>query len=207
MKRATRELLLDPLHLQNPITLQVLGICSALAITNKLETSLVMCGALTFVLVCSNTIISCLRNLIPGSIRIITQLAIIATLVIIADQILLAFFYDLAKELTVFVGLIITNCIVMGRAEAFAMANPPGRSALDGLSNAMGYNLILVGVGFFRELLGAGKLLGFSVLKTVSEGGWYEPNGLMVLAPAAFLIIGLFIWVQRWLSPEMNEES
>ena len=207
MKRATRELLLDPLHLQNPITLQVLGICSALAITNKLETSLVMCGALTFVLVCSNTIISCLRNLIPSSIRIITQLAIIATLVIIADQVLLAFFYDLAKQLTVFVGLIITNCIVMGRAEAFAMANPPGRSALDALSNAMGYNLILIGVGFFRELLGAGKLLGFTVLKTVSEGGWYEPNGLMVLAPAAFLIIGLFIWVQRWLSPEMNEDS
>ena len=202
MKQATRQLLLDPLHLQNPITLQVLGICSALAITTKVETALLMCGALTFVLVCSNTIVSLIRNLIPGSVRIITQLAIISSLVMIADEILQAYFYSLAKELTVFVGLIVTNCIVMGRAEAFAMANPPLRSALDGLANAMGYNLVLIGVGLIRELFGTGKILGYPIFP---DG--YEPNGLMVLSPGAFLIIGIFIWIQRSISPEMNEDS
>ena len=202
MKQATRQLLLDPLHLQNPITLQVLGICSALAITTTVETALLMCGALTFVLGCSNTIVSLIRNLIPGSVRIITQLAIISSQVMIADEILQAYFYSLAKELTVFVGLIVTNCIVMGRAEAFAMANPPLRSALDGLANSMGYNLVLIGVGLIRELFGTGKVLGYSIFP---DG--YEPNGLMVLSPGAFLIIGIFIWIQRSISPEMNEDS
>ena len=160
MDRATRRILVDPLHVNNPITLQVLGICSALAVTTKLETSLVMCAALTFVLVGSNVIVSALRNLIPGSVRIIVELTIIASLVIVADQILKAYMYGVSKQLSVFVGLIITNCIVMGRAEAFAMANPVGKSALDGFANAMGYNLILIIVGFCRELFGSGKLMG-----------------------------------------------
>jgi Na+-transporting NADH:ubiquinone oxidoreductase subunit D len=205
MDKATRATLLDPLYDKNPITLQVLGICSALAVTTKLETAIVMSLALTFVLVGSNTIISMLRNKIPGSIRIITQLAIIASLVIIADQILKATVYETSKALAVFVGLIITNCIVMGRAEAFAMANPPGPSALDGFANSMGYSVILIYVALFRELLGSGKVLGFTVLEQVSEGGWYFPNGLMVLSPGAFFLIGLLIWVQRSLTPKLQE--
>jgi len=207
MDKATKAILVDPLHVKNPITLQVLGICSALAVTTKVETSLVMSAALTFVLVLSNFSISVLRNKIPGSVRIITQLSIIASLVIIADEILQAYFYDVSKELTVFVGLIITNCIVMGRAEAFAMANPPGKSALDGLSNAIGYSWILIIVGVFRELLGSGEILGRTVFATTAEGGWYVPNGLMVLSPSAFFIIGMIIWVQRTLTPDMNEEA
>ena len=207
MNKATKAILVDPLHVKNPITLQVLGICSALAVTTKVETSLVMSAALTFVLVLSNFSISVLRNKIPGSVRIITQLSIIASLVIVADQILQAYFYDVSKELTVFVGLIITNCIVMGRAEAFAMANPPGKSALDGLSNAIGYSWILIVVGLFRELLGSGEILERTVFATTAEGGWYVPNGLMVLSPSAFFIIGMIIWVQRTLTPDMNEEA
>jgi Na+-transporting NADH:ubiquinone oxidoreductase subunit D len=207
MDKATKAVLVDPLHVKNPITLQVLGICSALAVTTKVETSLVMSAALTFVLVLSNFSISVLRNKIPGSVRIITQLSIIASLVIVADQILQAYFYDVSKELTVFVGLIITNCIVMGRAEAFAMANPPGKSALDGLSNAIGYSWVLIVVGLFRELLGSGQILGQTVFATTAEGGWYVPNGLMVLSPSAFFIIGMIIWVQRTLTPDMNEEA
>lgn len=207
MNKATKAILVDPLHVKNPITLQVLGICSALAVTTKVETSLVMSAALTFVLVLSNFSISVLRNKIPGSVRIITQLSIIASLVIVADQILQAYFYDVSKELTVFVGLIITNCIVMGRAEAFAMANPPGKSALDGLSNAIGYSWILIVVGIFRELLGSGEILERTVFATTAEGGWYVPNGLMVLSPSAFFIIGMIIWVQRTLTPDMNEEA
>ena len=207
MDKATKAVLVDPLHVKNPITLQVLGICSALAVTTKVETSLVMSAALTFVLVISNFSISVLRNKIPGSVRIITQLSIIASLVIVADQILQAYFYDVSKELTVFVGLIITNCIVMGRAEAFAMANPPGKSALDGLSNAIGYSWVLIVVGLFRELLGSGQILGQTVFATTAEGGWYVPNGLMVLSPSAFFIIGMIIWVQRTLTPDMNEEA
>jgi Na+-transporting NADH:ubiquinone oxidoreductase subunit D len=159
------------------------------------------------VLVLSNFSISVLRNKIPGSVRIITQLSIIASLVIVADQILQAYFYDVSKELTVFVGLIITNCIVMGRAEAFAMANPPGKSALDGLSNAIGYSWVLIVVGLFRELLGSGQILGQTVFATTADGGWYVPNGLMVLSPSAFFIIGMIIWVQRTLTPDMNEEA
>ena len=207
MAQTYRSQLVDPLIDNNPITLQVLGICSALAVTTKLEIALVMAGALTFVMVCSNTIISILRNKIPPSIRIITQLAIIASLVIIADQVLAAFAYQASKQLSVFVGLIITNCIVMGRAEAFAMANPPGPSAMDGLGNAMGYSVILIIVAFFRELFGSGNLLGFEVMPTVNNGGWYNPNGIMVLSPGAFFIIGFIIWIQRWISPEIQEET
>ena len=205
MDKATRGILLDPLHEKNPITLQVLGICSALAVTTKLETAFVMSAALTFVLVCSNPTISLLRNKIPGSIRIITQLAIIASLVIVADQVLKAFLFDTSKALSVFVGLIITNCIVMGRAEAFAMANPPMASALDGFANSMGYSVVLIYVALFRELLGSGKVLGSPVFASVSDGGWYVPNGLMVLSPGAFFLIGILIWIQRSMTPTLQE--
>ena len=207
MNKETKGILLDPLHLQNPITLQVLGICSALAVTSKLEPALVMSAALTFVLVLSNVFISLLRNKIPGSIRIITQLTIIASLVVIADEILKAYMFEMSKMLTVFVGLIITNCIVMGRAEAFAMGNPPWKSALDGLANSIGYSAILIVVGFFRELLGAGTILDITIMESVNNGGWYFPNGLLVLSPGAFFIIGLLIWLQRTLSPGMQEDS
>ena len=203
----SKKILVDPLHINNPITLQVLGICSALAVTTKLEIAFVMAGALTFVMTSSNVIISLLRNKIPPSIRIITQLAVIASLVIIADQVLAAFAYQASKQLSVFVGLIITNCIVMGRAEAFAMANPPGPSALDGLGNSMGYSLILIVVAFFRELFGSGNIMGFEVMPTINNGGWYNPNGIMVLSPGAFFIIGFIIWIQRWISPSMQEET
>ncbi|MGB0330535.1 MAG: NADH:ubiquinone reductase (Na(+)-transporting) subunit D [Planctomycetota bacterium] len=205
MDKKTRSTLLDPLHEKNPVTLGVLGICSALAVTTKLETAFVMSAALTFVLVCSNTVISLLRNKIPGSIRIITQLAIIASLVIVADQVLKAYLFETSKALSVFVGLIITNCIVMGRAEAFAMANPPLASALDGFANSMGYSVVLIYVALFRELLGSGKVLGNPVFASVSDGGWYVPNGLMVLSPGAFFLIGLLIWVQRSMTPTLQE--
>jgi Na+-transporting NADH:ubiquinone oxidoreductase subunit D len=205
--KLNKKILLDPLHVNNPITLQVLGICSALAITNQLQPALVMSAALTFVLIGSNMTISAIRNHIPGSVRIIVQLAIIASLVIVADQILRAYVYDVSKQLTVYVGLIITNCIVMGRAEAFAMANPVGKTAIDSLGNAIGYSAILIVVAFFRELLGSGTLYGYEVLKTTSNGGWYQPNGLMVLSPGAFFLIGLIIWIERTLSPELNEEE
>ncbi|MCH2101468.1 MAG: NADH:ubiquinone reductase (Na(+)-transporting) subunit D [Planctomycetes bacterium] len=203
----SKKILIDPLHINNPITLQVLGICSALAVTTKLEIAFVMAGALTFVMTSSNVIISLLRNKIPPSIRIITQLAVIASLVIIADQVLAAFVYQASKQLSVFVGLIITNCIVMGRAEAFAMANPPGPSAIDGLGNSLGYSLILIVVAFFRELFGSGNIMGFEIMPTVNNGGWYNPNGIMVLSPGAFFIIGFIIWIQRWISPSMQEET
>ncbi|HPF13359.1 MAG: NADH:ubiquinone reductase (Na(+)-transporting) subunit D [Planctomycetes bacterium] len=207
MDKETKSVLIDPFLIKNPITIQVLGICSALAVTTQLKPAIVMSLALTAVLICSNTAISLLRNKIPGSIRIITQLAVIASLVIIADQILRAYAFDVARQLSVFVGLIITNCIVMGRAEAFAMGNPPGKAALDGLANGAGYSLILITVAFFRELLGSGKLLGHVVLERAADGGWYFPNGLMVLSPGAFFLIGLFIWIQRSLTPRLNEEA
>ena len=207
MNKETKAILVDPLHLKNPITLHVLGICSALAVTTKMETAVVMSLALTFVLVLSNISISLLRNKIPGSIRIITQLAIIASLVIVADQVMKAYFFDVSKQLSVFVGLIITNCIVMGRAEAFAMANPPLKSAIDGFANSMGYAIVLLLVGFFRELLGSGTIFGITIMESVNNGGWYFPNGLMVLAPGAFFLIGLMIWLQRTLTPEMQEEE
>jgi Na+-transporting NADH:ubiquinone oxidoreductase subunit D len=199
--------LLDPLFDNNPIALQVLGICSALAVTTKMETAVVMSFAVVFVMTFANLFVSMLRDMIPPSIRIIVQLTIIASLVIVTDQFLQAFLFDISKQLSVFVGLIITNCIVMGRAEAFAMQNPPGDSVLDGLGNALGYSVVLLVVGFFRELLGAGKLFGYSVLPLVSEGGWYQPNGLMVLSPGAFFLIGFFIWALRTWKPEQVTED
>ena len=203
-----RQILLDPLFNNNPIALQVLGICSALAVTTKMETAVVMSAAVISVLTLSNVSVSLIRNLIPGNIRIIVQLVIIASLVIVTDQVLQAFVYDISKQLSVFVGLIITNCIIMGRAEAFAMQNGPVASALDGLGNGLGYSLILVGCAFFRELLGSGKLFGADILPLASEGGWYQPNGLMVLSPAAFFIIGLMIWALRaWKTDQIEEEE
>jgi Na+-transporting NADH:ubiquinone oxidoreductase subunit D len=198
---------IDPLLNNNPIALQVLGICSALAVTTKLETAMVMSLAVTGVLVCSNLAISLLRNAIPNSIRIIVQLVVIASLVIICDQILKAFVYDISKQLSVFVGLIITNCIIMGRAEAYAMQNGPSLSLMDGLGNAGGYSVVLVAVAFMRELFGTGKVFGFTVLKPVTEGGFYVPNGLMVLAPAAFFLIGGFIWALRSYDAKQVEKE
>jgi len=202
-----REILLDPLIDNNPIGLQVLGVCSALAVTTKMETAVVMSLAVLFVLTASSTVVSALRKLIPGSVRIITQLTIIASMVMIADQFLKAFLYSISLQLSVFVGLIITNCIIMGRAEAFAMQNKPWPSFLDAVGNSGGYALVLISVAGVRELLGAGKIFGVTILPTVSEGGWYVPNGLMVLAPAAFILIGLFIWAVRAVRPEQVEEE
>ena len=203
----SKEALLDPLFTNNPIALQVLGICSALAVTTKMETAMVMAIALTLVTAFSNTSVSIIREKIPSNIRIIVQLTIIASLVIITDQILKAFVFDVSKQLSVFVGLIITNCIVMGRAEAFAMQNPPSMSFLDGIGNGLGYGVILLAVGFLRELFGSGKLFGVQVFSLATDGGWYVPNGLMVLAPAAFFLIGLFIWALRVWKPEQIEEE
>ncbi|MAG30206.1 MAG: NADH:ubiquinone reductase (Na(+)-transporting) subunit D [Deltaproteobacteria bacterium] len=202
-----REALIDPLFNNNPIALQVLGICSALAVTTKMSTALVMCAAVTAVTALSNVSISVLRNRIPASIRIIVQLTVIASLVIITDQVLQAFVYETAKELSVFVGLIITNCIVMGRAEAFAMQNPPRLALIDGVANGVGYSIVLLAVAFFRELLGSGSLFGYTILQPVNQGGWYVPNGLMLLAPAAFFLIGCFIWAVRAWKPEQTEKE
>ena len=207
MSSKTREALIDPLFNENPIALQVLGICSALAVTTRMDTSLVMSIAVICVLTLSNVFVSLLRNGIPTNIRIIVQLTIIASLVIVTDQVLKAFLPDISKQLSVFVGLIITNCIIMGRAEAYAMANPPGMSLLDGLGNGLGYALILMITAFLRELFGSGKLFGQVVLPLQSEGGWYEPNGLMVLSPSAFFIIGILIWALRVWKPEQIEEE
>ena len=207
MAISTREAALDPLFNNNPIALQVLGICSALAVTTKMDTAFVMTLAVIFVLVFSNLSVSLIRNYIPPSIRIIVQLTIIASLVIITDQVLKAFVYDISKQLSVFVGLIITNCIIMGRAEAFAMQNEPKISVIDGIGNGFGYGMILMVVAFFRELFGSGSVFGFTVLKPVTEGGWYVPNGLMVLAPAAFFLIGIFIWAIRSFKTEQVEEE
>jgi len=204
----SRDVLLDPLFNKNPIGLQILGICSALAVTSKLETVIVMALAVTFVIAGSNVSVSLIRNQIPGSIRIIVEITIIATLVIIVDQFLKAYAFGISKQLSVFVGLIITNCIVLGRAEAFAMKNPPGLSFLDGIGNGLGYSIVLLIVAFFRELFGAGKLLGFTILPNVNEGGWYLPNGLMLLPPSAFFIIGLLIWALRsWKTDQIEEED
>jgi Na+-transporting NADH:ubiquinone oxidoreductase subunit D len=203
-----RDVLLDPLFNKNPIGLQILGICSALAVTSKLETVIVMALAVIFVITGSNVSVSLIRNHIPGNIRIIVEITIIATLVIIVDQFLKAYAFGISKQLSVFVGLIITNCIVLGRAEAFAMKNPPGLSFLDGIGNGLGYSIVLLIVAFFRELLGAGKLLGFTILPATNEGGWYLPNGLMLLPPSAFFIIGLLIWALRcWKSEQIEEEN
>ncbi len=202
-----REALLDPFFNNNPIALQVLGICSALAVTTNMKTAFVMSVAVIVVTAFSNLAVSSIRGFIPPSIRIIVQLTIIASLVIVTDQVLKAFVYDISKQLSVFVGLIITNCIVMGRAEAFAMQNAPKLSFIDGLGNGAGYGMILMVVAFLRELFGTGKVWGFTVLSPVNEGGWYEPNGLMVLAPAAFFLIGGFIWVVRSFKTEQIEEE
>jgi Na+-transporting NADH:ubiquinone oxidoreductase subunit D len=207
MAKSTKEVLLDPLVNLNPIAVQVLGVCSALAVTSKLETALVMSIALTVVTAFSNLSISLIRDHIPSSIRIIVQLTIIASLVIVTDQILKAYVYDIAVQLSVFVGLIITNCIVMGRAEAYAMANPPWASFVDGVGNGLGYSLILITMGFVRELLGAGKIFGVTILPLVTEGGWYTPNGLMVLPPVAFFLIAIAIWIMRTMNPALAEEK
>lgn len=202
-----RELLLTPVFDNNPIGRQVLGVCSALAVTTGLKTAVVMSLAVIFVTAFSNLSISVIRNLIPSSIRIIVEMTVIASLVIIADQFIRAYAYDISKQLSIFVGLIITNCIIMGRAEAFALKNPPVHSFLDGIGNGLGYSTVLIAVGFFRELLGSGKLFGFEVFSLVTEGGWYVPNGLMLLAPSAFFLIGFFIWIVRTLKPEQVEEG
>jgi Na+-transporting NADH:ubiquinone oxidoreductase subunit D len=199
--------LFDPLFENNPIALQVLGICSALAVTTKMETALVMAAAVTAVTALSNFSISLIRNYIPAAIRIIVQLTIIASLVIVADQILKAYLYDISKQLSVFVGLIITNCILMGRAEAFAMQNPPALSFVDGIGNGLGYSMVLIGTAFIRELLGSGKLLGHTILPTVNEGGWYVPNGIFLTSAGAFFIIGCFIWALRSLKPHQIESD
>ena len=203
-----KDILFNPVFNDNPIALQILGICSALAVTTKLETSVTMCLAVFFVVSLSNTAVSLIRNYIPGSIRIIVQMTIIASLVIIVDQFLRAYAFDISKQLSVFVGLIITNCIVMGRAEAFAMKNGPGASFLDGVGNALGYSVILLFVGVFRELFGSGKLFGAEVFSLAAEGGWYAPNGLMLLPPSAFFLIGFFIWALRsWKTEQVEEDN
>ncbi len=201
-----KPVLVEPILDNNPIILQVLGICSALAVTSKLETALIMAIALTSVVSLSNTFIAMIRNHIPQSIRIIVQMTIIASLVIVVDQVLKAFAYEISKQLSVFVGLIITNCIVMGRAEAYAMQNPPLPSFFDGLGNGLGYSLILIGVAVIRELFGSGSLLGYEILPTVQNGGWYVPCGLLLLPPSAFFIIGLFIWAVRTWKPQQVEQ-
>ena len=197
----------DPLIDNNPITLQVLGVCSALAVTTNMMAALIMSIALTTVTAFSSAIISSIRNHIPSSIRIIVQMTIIASLVIVVDQLLKAYAYEASKQLSVFVGLIITNCIVLGRAEAYAMKNSPGMSFLDGIGNGLGYSLILMIVAFFRELLGTGKLFGHVIIPVANEGGWYIPNGLMLLPPSAFFVIGLLIWLIRSIKEEQVEPA
>jgi Na+-transporting NADH:ubiquinone oxidoreductase subunit D len=205
---STREILVSPIFVNNPIAVQILGICSALAVTSSLKTALVMSIALTLVTAFSNLSISLLRNHTPSSIRMIVQMIVISSLVIVVDQILQAVAYGVAKQLSVFVGLIITNCIVMGRAEAFAMKNPPIASFLDGIGNGLGYSAMLMAVGTVRELFGSGKLFGFDVLAQVNNGGWYQPNGLLLLPPSAFFIIGLFIWLLRsWKTQQVESEE
>ncbi len=211
LSKKDSKLILDPLTDNNPITIQVLGICSALAITAQLKASIVMAISVLAVMGIGNVVISLMRNIIPSKIRIIVQLVVVAALVIIVDQVLKAFAYSLSKELSVFIGLIITNCIIMGRFEAFALANGPWRSFLDGIGNAAGYGLILVIVGFFRELLGSGTLLGYQVLgdpiqKTGIYAIGYENNGFMLLSPMALIIVGLIIWVQRARNKDLIEE-
>ena len=203
---SVRENLFSPVIQNNPIALQILGICSALAVTSSLQVSLVMSVALTAVTAFSSFFISSIRSYIPSSIRIIVQMTIIASLVIVVDQILKAVAYEISKQLSVFVGLIITNCIVMGRAEAFAMKNPPIPSFLDGLGNGLGYSFVLIVVGVVRELFGSGSLMGIEILPVVTEGGWYNPNGLLLLPPSAFFLIGFLIWAIRAVQTEQVEE-
>lgn len=200
-----KNILSAPLFEKNPVAVQVLGICSALAVTTKLETALAMAFAVTTVIAFSNLSLSLIRNHIPGSIRIIVEMTIIASLVIVVDQFLKAYAYQTSKQMSVFVGLIITNCIVLGRAEAVALKNPPATSFVDGIGNGLGYSIMLLSVAFFRELLGSGTLLGFTVLPLITEGGWYMPNGLFLLAPSGFIIVGLLIWALKTWKPELRE--
>ena len=202
-----RAALISPVIVANPIAIQVLGICSALAVTTRMDKALVMGIGVMLVTALANLAVSLVRNHTPSSIRIIVQLAIIASLVIVVDQALKAFLYELSLELSVFVGLIITNCIVMGRAEGFAMQNPPWISFLDGIGNGLGYALILMIVGFVRELTGAGTLFGVEVIRLTKNGGWYEPNGLMLLAPSGLFIIALIVWALRTWKPELQEKD
>jgi len=207
MANKYKEIVFDPIFKNNPIALQILGICSALAVTTKLETALVMSLAVMIVVAFSNLFVSLIRNYVPSSIRILVEMTIIASLVIIADQAIKAFAYDVSKQLSVYVGLIITNCIVMGRAEAYALKNPPLESFLDGIGNGMGYAVILLTVGFMRELFGSGKMFGISILPLTNDGGWYQGNGLMLLAPSAFFLIAFFIWILRTVYPEQVEDE
>ncbi|NMY50915.1 NADH:ubiquinone reductase (Na(+)-transporting) subunit D [Pseudomonas sp. WS 5011] len=203
-----KEVLLNPIFNNNPIGLQILGICSALAVTSNLKTALVMSIALTLVTGFSNLFISMIRSQIPSSIRMIVQMVIIASLVIVVDQVLKAFAFSLSKQLSVFVGLIITNCIVMGRAEAFAMQNPPVLSFFDGIGNGLGYSAMLIVLGIVRELFGAGKLMGYEIIPVINDGGWYQPNGMLLLPPSAFFLIGLFIWALRsWKKDQLEKPS
>jgi len=202
-----KTIMINPIFNENPIAYQILGICSALAVTSKLETSIVMSLAVIFVLSFSNLSVSLIRKHIPSSVRIIVEMTIIASLVIIADQVIKAFAYDISKQLSVYVGLIITNCIIMGRAEAFALQNPPLQSFADGIGNGLGYSVILLIVGFFRELFGSGRLLGYQILPLSGENGWFVPNGLFLLPPSAFFLIGLIIWALRTWKPEQVEEK
>jgi len=196
----------EPLIHQNPILIQVLGICSALAVTSKMETALVMSLAVTAVTGFSNLILSFIRNYAPSSVRIIIEMTIIAALVIVADQMIKAFAFDVSKQLSVYVGLIITNCILMGRAEAFALKNPPLASFIDGIANGFGYSMILIAVAFIRELLGSGKLLGYTIIPVVSDGGWYVPNGLLLLPPSAFFLIGIIMWLVKEKYSHLKEK-
>lgn len=205
LSKKVKETLFGPILENNPIALQILGVCSALAVTSSMDKTLVMCIALTFVTAMSNFSISLVRNYIPSSVRIIVQMTIIASLVIVVDQFLQAFAYGIAQELSVFVGLIITNCIVMGRAEAFAMKETPGLSFLDGIGNGLGYSAVLLIVGFFRELFGSGSLFGYQIMQLVTDGGWYTPVGLLVMPPSAFFIIGGLIWIIRTYRPNQVE--
>ncbi|MBU4306627.1 MAG: NADH:ubiquinone reductase (Na(+)-transporting) subunit D [Candidatus Aminicenantes bacterium] len=207
MSSKLRKVLLDPIFNNNPITLQVLGICSALAVTSKMETAMVMSLAVTLVVAFADLAISAIRNYIPASIRIIVEMTIIASLVIVADQLIRAYFFEVSKQLSVYVGLIITNCIIMGRAEAYALKNPPWQSFLDGLGNGLGYSFILISVAFVRELIGSGKLFGMTILAAKNDGGWYLPNGLFLVPASAFFLIGLMIWAFRTVKKEQVEEE
>jgi Na+-transporting NADH:ubiquinone oxidoreductase subunit D len=206
-EQTPKQILLDPVLENNPITFQILGLCSSLAVTTNLNTSIVMAIAVTLVTACSSAAVALIRLQIPSSIRIIVQMTVIASMVIVVDQFLQAYAFSLSQKLSVFVGLIITNCIVMGRAEAYAMKNGPWMSFLDGIGNGLGYGVVLIIIGVVRELLGSGKILGFTFLKTVTDGGWYVPNGLMLISPSAFFLIGLLVWLNRTIRPNQIEKE